>query len=80
MVQQCSLALIKPHLFCLYRPQVSGYIMPLKILVLSTQLSKRPQKNFTDYFVSTQSEYHKNYSMVFSLNLFIFFANHLPVT
>lgn len=44
MVQQYSLALIKPRLFCLYRPQFSGYIMPLKILVLSTQLSKPPPK------------------------------------
>lgn len=73
MVQQCSLALIKPRLFCLYKPQFSGYIMPLKILVLSTQLSKPPpKKNFTNYFKSTQSEYCKNYSVVFSLNLFIF--------
>lgn len=54
------------------RPQFSGYIMPLKNLVLSTQLSEPPPKNFTD-FKSTQSEYCKNYSMVFSLNLFFFF-------
>lgn len=67
LVQQCSLALIKPHLFCYYRLQISDYILPLKNLL------SKPPKNFTDYFKSTQSEFCKNYSMVFSLNIFFVF-------
>lgn len=76
-VQHCLLAVIKLHLFCHYRLQFSGYIMPLKNLLLSTQLSKPPTlppKNCTDYFKSTQSDNCKNYSTVFSLNLFNFFC------